>query len=175
MKEKIQTLTKKSVELTSQFNCKVLLIIYSENSKHWVQYCNSEAEKLFFGYQMAKEHLETIEKYDNTNYYNLTPVDIPVEKNPSQKPSKKTKISEDLDAFSQPIKIAGKNEEPIKSSVSTISTEYSIQNAKANNGSIVKDPPDPVSVFFPCAVEKPAEVESSSDFDFETYFLNNNT
>ena len=34
MNGKIQNITKKSVELSTQYNCEILLIIYTEKEKH---------------------------------------------------------------------------------------------------------------------------------------------
>lgn len=172
LNHKIQTLTKKSVELSTQHHCDILLIIYSEHNKHWIQYCNSSADTLFFGYQTAKEHLEKIEKYDNSNYHKLISSLSSSENSISPKPAKFSKVYEKPINLSQPIKVVEKGSEVVKSSMSTLSTEYTI--AKPPEVSILKiDNPnklalEPFSLGFD---KKVPEHESSSDFDFDHYFV----
>ncbi|OMJ70962.1 hypothetical protein SteCoe_30935 [Stentor coeruleus] len=171
LNHKIQTLTKKSVELSTQHHCNILLIIYSEHNKHWIQYCSSSADTLFFGYQTAKEHLEKIEKYDNSNYHKLISSLSSPDNSISPKPAKFSKVYEKPVNHPQPIKVAEKGE-IVKSSMSTLSTEYAI--AKPSEVGILKIENQnklAIEKFSLGFDKKAAEHESSSDFDFDHYFV----
>lgn len=177
LNQKIQTLAKKSVELSTQHHCEILLIIYSEHNKHWIQYCSSSAESLFFGYQTAKEHLEKIEKYDNSNYHKLISGISSAENSISPKPTKHIKANDKPVCYSQPIKIAEKCSEFAKSSMSTLSTEYTIAKPPDLNPPKSGDPPKIASEPFSFSLnidKQIQEKDSSEDFDFDHYFVNDN-
>ena len=175
LNQKIETLAKKSVELSIQHNCNILLVIYSEHNRKWVQYCNSDPESLFFGLQSAKEHLEKIEQYDNTNYHRLLGSIDSVENSISPKPTKNLKISEKDSFCSQPIKIAESTKEFFKSSASTISTEFTLPNPPELFPPKINELPKLASEFFPTPhANSNNENEPSTDFDFESYFVSDN-
>jgi hypothetical protein len=169
IRNKIQTLVKKAVEI-SDSGCEILLIINYQETRNWIQYSSSESESLFFRFQMAKKDLEKVEEYNNTNYEKFSSSLGVVDDSISPRPSKLLK-SRDTFSDSQTIKSAGfgkieKFDEGATSTGVTSTVCPSIFPAPT-----VKKPPDvqPSSFIFE---EKTKEVEenSSSEFDFETYF-----
>jgi hypothetical protein len=159
--------------LSTEHSCDILLIIYSQHNKHWIQYCSTSPESLFFGYQTAKDHLEKIEKYDNSNYQNIFSGLSSAENSLSPKPTKHIKVNEKSVCCSQPIKVVEKCSDLVKSKMSTISTEYTITKPPDINppksGDQQNLSPEPFSL----NLDKPkVEVDSSSDFEFEAYFVN---
>lgn len=171
--QKIQTLAKKSVELSTEHNCDILLIIYSEHNRRWIQYCNTDSDTLFFRLQSAKDHLETIEKYDNTNYLRLLTSIPSVENSTSPKPSKHFKANENDSFSTQPIKIVEDLKNTFKSSESTLSTVCTLPKIPELVPPKIKEGSELTSDFFPLAKPK-VECDSSSDFDFESYFVSDN-
>ena len=175
MNATIQNITKKTVELSTQYNCEILLIIYTEQDKHWLQYCSSDASHLFFGYQSAKEHLEKVENYDNYNYNKFLKTALSPENSHSPRPIKHIKIDEKDSFLSQPIKVVGKTSDSFLSSMSTDGTKSNLpkhpdgfppkinETFKLNTGNS--------SLPFKTIVY---EADSSPDFDFETYFASDN-
>ncbi|OMJ68914.1 hypothetical protein SteCoe_33496 [Stentor coeruleus] len=173
LNSKIQTLAKKSAELSTEHSCDILLIIYSQPNKHWIQYCNTSPESLFFGYQTAKDHLEKIEKYDNSNYQNIFSGLSSAENSISPKPTKHIKVNEKPVCFSQPIKVVEKCSDFVKSTMSTISTEYTITKPPDINPPKSGDQQKILQEPFSLNLDKPKEqVNSSDDFEFEAYFGN---
>jgi hypothetical protein len=175
LNRKIETLTNKSIELSTQHDCEILLIIYSEERKHWLQYCSSDSAHLFFGCQSAKEHLETIDYLDNTNYQKLFNGISSAENSVSPKPTKNLKRNETMSTFSQPIKNVEKSSDFMKSSMSTISTEYTLPKQESVFPPKINDPPKLTPDIFSLPVgNSKVENDSSSDFDFESYFVSYN-
>ena len=177
IKQKLHTLTQKAVEL-SKHDCEILLIIHCQDNNTWLEYCSSESSSLFYGYEKAKEHLDLIEKFDNFNYINLLSSAFPNETSNSPTPAKFAKIEQNIPQFSQPIKLVEKTEDPIKSwmsNKSTISTEFTLPKQPNGFTSIFKDESKLNEEYFSPPLKKSeADVDSSSDFDFENYFIDGN-
>ena len=174
MNNKVETLVKKSVELSTQHNCNILLIIYSQDTNHWTQYCNTVSSSLFFGFQSAKEHLERIEEYDNSNYHKvINQINSSRESSISPKPVKHIKNYDESFTTLQPIKVADKSNDFVRS---TISTEFTLSTQPVDLPPKTKDPPELNSQLFSLPNKKNLnENDSSSDFDFESYFVINSS
>ena len=140
-----------------------------------MQYCSTDANHLFFGYQTAKEHLAKIEDYDNYNYHKLFKNALSPENSISPKPIKHLKTHEMDSAFSQPIKFVEKKSESLLSSMSTSCTKSNLPIPPVDLPSTSKETFKLNMDEPPLSFEKVLpESESSSDFDFEAYFARNN-
>ena len=60
IRQKIETIVKKLVELEN-FGYEVLLIARFKGSSDWTNYSSSAAEEIFFSFQNAKSHLNSVE------------------------------------------------------------------------------------------------------------------
>ena len=178
IKHKLQTLTQKAVMLSKEHNCEILLIIHSQDNNNWLEYCSSEPDRLFFGCKKAKKHLDLIEKYDNCKYTNLLSSVSSKKTSNSPAPAKYAKIEQNLPQFSQPIKFVDKIEDIAKSwksNKSPISTDFTIPQYPDHIAPIFKDQSKLNAEYFSPPLKKSEiEMDSSPDFDFESYFLEEN-
>lgn len=168
--QKVQTIMKKSAELTEN-SCQVLLIIHNTAKNHWFQFCSSEPSSLFFGIENAKKYLETVEEYNNNTIKNLVSKLSVDNDSCSPQPTKHLKSNESSSSLYQTINPAGKLENLTKISVSGQSTN--LTSHKSFNAFSPKSfkPPDAVSL--ESKILKTTQIEkedSSPDFSFDDYF-----
>lgn len=58
MRRRVETLIKKAEELVTQYQAEILIIVRLDSLKHIIDFCNTDANKLFFSVQEAKANLE---------------------------------------------------------------------------------------------------------------------
>ncbi|CAG9324772.1 unnamed protein product [Blepharisma stoltei] len=119
---KIQTLVKKAVELATQHEVDLLLVVYSPETKSWIEYSTKDATQLFFGLQAAKEHMDKVETWHKDSAKNLLVPDT-AEASSSPPPNKRQKHAADENLFSKPIEKARKE---LGSDASTLSTNETL-------------------------------------------------
>lgn len=165
LKKKLATLTRKAVALSTECHCEILLIVYSKPTKEWTQYCSSDASNLFFSFQKANEHLDSLEKCMGQNLEKL--LNSVCKEETSPLPKKFAKIEEGL---SQPIKIAEKAAD-MQKSWSTQSTNFTFLT-KPDHFPVKIQPTSHVAMKVQKDISEKSlfELDSSLDFDFESYF-----
>lgn len=168
--QKVQTIIKKSAELT-QNSCQVLLIIHNTAKNHWFQFCSSEPSSLFFGIENAKKHLESVEEYNCSTIKNLVSKLSVDNDSCSPQPTKHLKCHESSSSLSQTINPAGKLENLTKVSGSGQSTDLTSHKSFDAFSPKAFKPPDSVSLASKIVKNTQIEKEDSSpDFSFDDYF-----
>ncbi|CAG9333690.1 unnamed protein product [Blepharisma stoltei] len=128
---RIETLVKKAVELAMQHEVDLLLVVYSPDTKSWIEYSSKDAGQLFFGLQAAKEHMDKVETFHNDKIKALLKTDAK-ETSTSPPPTKRLKQATDESQFSEPTDKVRKG---LDSDASTLSTNETLPKLSRIKGS----------------------------------------
>lgn len=129
---KIQTMLKKAVELVIQHKVELLFVLYSPDTKCWVEYSTKDASQLIFDLQTAKEHMDKVETWQTEKVSNAKTYETDHEASQSPPPTKRPKQRSEMPQLSKPTDIVSKE---MESDVSTISTCETIPKLSRIKGS----------------------------------------